>query len=98
MVDAVALSENTGKKIFILFTANWCPSCRCIKEDIENNEKVLDDYIVYYIDYDKNPELIKEYKVKKIPDYLIIEDKIEIKRNIGYFGFDMFKKWLKHNE
>lgn len=98
MLDAIALSENTKKPIFIVFTAKWCSACRCIKKDIDTNPQLLDDFIICYIDYDTNVELVNEYKVKQIPDYFILKNRIETKRKVGYLGIEIFKKWLKHNE
>lgn len=96
MVDAVALSETIKKDVLVIFTADWCQYCQKMKNDIAKNPSIIDDKIICYVDKDNNEDLIKEYKVKSIPDYLILRDNIEIARQVGYHGKDRLKEWLKN--
>lgn len=92
--DAFALSEETKLDVLLVFTADWCPNCIQMKKDIIENISVVDNYIVCYVDYDKRADMVKEYKVKRIPDYMIYKNKKEIKRKVGYNGINQFKNWL----
>ncbi len=66
-----------------------------MKQDISKTPKVVDDKIVCYVDYDTNTDLVKEYKVKLIPDYFILKKRIEMKRKVGYTNLGNFIMWLK---
>lgn len=96
--DAIVLSENLNKDILIIFSADWCGYCNKMKKDIDNNTMLLDNYIVCFIDCENNNELIRKYRVKNIPHSLIIKDKQEIRKKIGYSNLSDFKKWLHYNE
>jgi thiol-disulfide isomerase/thioredoxin len=98
MIDALAVSKNTEKAILIIFTGDWCSSCRYLKKDLADNMTILEDLIVCYIDCDKNPDIVKEYNIKRIPQYFILQNSRERNRTIGYYGLQSFKKWLNHNE
>jgi thiol-disulfide isomerase/thioredoxin len=95
LVDSVALSETSDKEILVVFTADWCKYCSIMKQDISKTPKVVDDKIVCYVDYDTNTDLVKEYKVKLIPDYFILKKRIETKRRVGYTNLGNFIQWLR---
>lgn len=95
LVDSVALSEKSDKEILVVFTADWCKYCSIMKQDISKAPKIVEDKIVCYVDYDTNNDLVKEYKVKLIPDYFILKKRIEMKRTVGYTNWGNFMMWLK---
>lgn len=92
--DALALSESSKTDLLVIFSADWCYHCKRLKEDIQKQESVLDDYIVCFVDKDKNPELVKEYRVRSIPDYMLLRNKVEIKRKAGYDNISKLERWL----
>ena len=94
LVDSVALSETSDKEILVVFTADWCKYCSIMKKDIAQTPSVVDNKIVCYVDYDENTDLVKEYRVKLIPDYFILKKRIETKRKVGYTNFGNFIRWL----
>lgn len=98
LLDAIADAENSKKDILVIFTASWCPSCMVMKKDIGNNQMILNNHIICYIDYDMNKDLVREYRVKLIPDYFILRENIEIKRRVGYDGIKKLTSWIKQNE
>lgn len=98
LLDAIAESESYKKEILVIFTAPWCKYCGVLKNDLDNNSKLLEDKVVCYVDYDQNPDLVKEYKVRIIPDCFILKNRIEIKRKVGYINLRDFEKWLQKNE
>lgn len=100
MVDAIALSENTNKDILVIFTADWCRYCQIMKQDLEKDQKIISNTIVCYIDIDnvENKDIVKQYKVKTIPDYCILRKRIEIKRTRGYTTKDKFIKWISNDK
>lgn len=97
ILDAIALSDDINHDILLIFSASWCGACQDMKTDIANDKSgVLNNHIICYIEYEESPAIIKEYKVRKIPDYLIIRKRKEIKRRVGYKGFVDFSKWIKN--
>ena len=95
LVDSVALSETSDKEILVVFTADWCRYCSIMKQDISKAPKVVNDKIVCYVDYDTNNDLVKEYKVKLIPDYFILKNRMEIRRKVGYTTWANFIQWIR---
>jgi len=93
LLDAIAMSEESNKPILAIFTADWCKYCHIMKNDILTNN-VGKGMIVAYIDIDKHPDVAKEYMVKTIPDYFIMKDRIEIKRQVGYNNYQKFARWF----
>jgi protein disulfide-isomerase len=98
MVDAIALSENTNKQILVVFTADWCKQCQIMKKDIEDNQNMVSDTIVCYLNIDFNQDLAKEYNIKFIPDYCILRKKIQIRRQSGYTTRAKFIKWFQDDK
>jgi thioredoxin-related protein len=85
--DAVALSESIKKDIFVVFGAEWCGYCDKTKQDIKKNIDQLNDIIIVYVNIDDREDLKTEYRVKGIPDYMILRSKVETRRNVGYLKF-----------
>lgn len=60
--DKIALAE-TGD-VVLFFHASWCPSCRALNKNIENNVDAIPDGVtILKTDYDKETELKKKYGV-----------------------------------
>jgi thioredoxin-like negative regulator of GroEL len=64
-----------------------------MRQDMVDN-RIGKGMIVAYIDIDKHPDVAKEYMVRTIPDYFIMKDRIEIKRQVGYNGYKKFIRWF----
>lgn len=93
--DAYVESQNTKQKIIAIFGASWCAPCSQLKKDLSDYPSIIDNYIYVYIDIDKRADLKKEYDVKIVPDIMIIESNIEVKRKIGYSNLKEFQSWLQ---
>lgn len=94
--SAFALAEDLEIDVFLLFTADWCPSCHIIKNDIHTNLENFSDIIFCYVDYDKNKTMAKQYQVTILPDYRIYRQKIEIAKKIGYKNKEELLQWIKN--
>jgi thioredoxin 1 len=97
-VDAFALAADTKKDLLIIFGASWCVYCNILKNDINTNLNMVEDKIVCFVDFDQNKDMVKEYRVRTIPDYMLYRDSIEIKRKVGYKNKEKFQEWLLNNE
>jgi len=96
--EAIALSKETNKEVFVYFVAEWCSYCKKM-EDVFKDERVsrkLDNYICVKINVDKNKDLAKKHVVKGIPDYMVIDkEEKTLKRHFGYKSKEEFLEWLK---
>lgn len=52
------------EKIVLFFHATWCPSCRALNQDVENNiGSIPSELTILKVDYDKETELKRKYGV-----------------------------------
>ena len=54
--------------------------------------------IIAYIDIDNHKDVDKEYRVRSIPDYFIMQHNIELKRRVGYNNYTEFRTWLYYEK
>lgn len=92
--EAFALIDNTGQDMLIIFGADYCKYCNIMKKDITDNQEFFDNIVLCYVDIEKREDLVKSYKIKTIPDYIVYKGRTQIRRRVGYPGFDQFKTWL----
>lgn len=67
-----------------------------MQSDILSDQSIIADKIIVYIDKDKHPDLVQEYKVKSLPDYFILRNNIELARTIGYQNKTKFMEWINN--
>src|SRR5262245_31954970 len=80
--QAVEKSQSTGKPALVLFTADWCPSCRQFESSTLHDSSVRqflsENYTLVVIDLTKqdgpNMERARDFGVSSIPT-LIVYDK-----------------------
>jgi len=92
--NALLLSKETQQPILVIFSAPWCKNWKVMEKDLIANISDLDLYILCIVNIEEREDLKKMYKVKNIPDYILIKDNIEIKRNVGYHEYINFYRWL----
>ncbi|NBT08875.1 MAG: thioredoxin [Chitinophagia bacterium] len=93
--DAYAESQNTKQKIIAVFGADWCGACKKLHQTLMDNPKIIDNYIYVYIDIEDRKDLKKEYAVGRIPDIMILDKNIEVKRRVGFKNLKEFTEWLE---
>jgi thioredoxin 1 len=93
--NAIIESEVSNKPVLVIFGADWCKYCKLLKSDLPSFYKELDNFIICQVDYDENTDLVKEYNVTILPDYFVLDHKIETKRKKGYNRKE-FLEWLKN--
>lgn len=89
-------TENT--KALLIFSADWCASCKNANEDINNNKDLIEitkHYDIISLDFDRDKDLVQGYNIKTIPTFVIFEHGKEIKRQIGYRNKKQLIKFLK---
>jgi thioredoxin-related protein len=94
---AEALSKVHQRKLIIIFGADWCPYCADLKKDAKTI-KEFDDYIVCFINTDKNKNLPKKFRVRNLPTSVVInKEGKEQSRTIGYKNKD-YTKWIAEQD
>jgi thioredoxin 1 len=92
--DAFTLAQEIKLDILLVFGAKWCPACLVMKNDIHKDLSLVESLIVCYIDFNDRPDMVKEYKVRQLPDYMIYKNNVEVKRITGYDSKEKFKEWI----
>jgi thioredoxin-related protein len=94
--EAKSAASKLNKDILIIFETDWCGTCRKFKKDsVSKIDIELDDYIVCFLDVEKDKNIIDKYEVKSLPYYIVINKNGEIKkRGSGYKSKNLFIDWL----
>lgn len=97
--EAVKAAKAHKMPIFLYFGAEWCGPCKTMKATTLADEEVktkLQDYIVLFVDVDKEKALTKKFKVNGIPSYMVIaSDETILARTSGGKNKQEFLDWLK---
>jgi len=70
--QALAQSSSSGKPLFVVITADWCPPCQMYKRDALADEQVvravLEAAIPVYIDHDKDKDDVARLAGMGLPE------------------------------
>lgn len=92
--DAKNASKELKKDILIIFETEWCGTCRKFKESVFDTEE-LNNYILCFLDIEKDEKIAEEYSVRSLPYYIVIDNVGNIKkRGSGYKSKKFFLNWL----
>ena len=99
IAEAEQLSKLSNRPILLILGSNRCVFCEMLKDEIISGDinNHIQEYIVCYIDLEKNKTLKKTYNVNIIPDSRIIK-KQKITSKITGFDKKKYIKWLEDNE
>lgn len=96
--DALKLAQATDRKIFVLFTADWCHWCTKLKNETLADPRVKDalkNHIICYVNTDQEREIARRFAVAGLPSYFVIDKKETVeKRGSGMKTSDEFIRWL----
>lgn len=97
--QAKIAAKELGKDILVIFETEWCTTCKMFKkESIFDNEENIDNYILCFLDIEKDKEVAQQYMVKSLPYYLVVDSEGNvIKKGSGYKSKTTFLKWLLPN-
>lgn len=66
-----------------------------LKAAIETDPSLVDGYEINVIDFDKNSDLAKGYKIESIPTLLHLQPNGKIRRKIGFKNVNELRRWLE---
>ena len=93
--DSFIESKQSNKDLLIVFSADWCSNCVVFKKHLMEDNSSLSNMVVCIIDFDSNTDLVKEYNVRKIPDFRYYRNSVELSQKIGYSNKEQFAKWIQ---
>lgn len=88
-----AISKEDAR-VLVIFGAKWCKYCRILKEDLDSLD--LDGYTVCVVDVDSRKDLARKHETKSLPTSLVLENKKEVSRHVGYEK-EGYQAWLNSN-
>lgn len=80
--------------VLMNFSTQWCVPCRKMNPVIKQLEKENPHVKVLFIDADANNELVKKYKIKAVPGFIIFSNAQEIFRHVGVIEKENLLKQL----
>ena len=96
--EAIRLSGQHGMPVFAYFEADWCTWCKKMKRDTLADAKVkeiMKNYIVVFVDTDKNRAVANKFGVQYLPAYSITNvNEINLKSGEKYQDANAFASWL----
>jgi thioredoxin-related protein len=98
--DGMARSNFEKKMVFLHFTAAWCFYCGVMEKESFKDPAIIsslnENFIPIRVDYDKEEQISRSYRVISLPDTLFIaEDGQIIGRRPGYIPPDQLKLILE---
>ena len=69
--------------VLVDFSTQWCVPCKKMKPVIEEIKKENRDVKVVFVDADINKELVKKYKIREVPVFIVFKDGKEAFRHVG---------------
>lgn len=95
--EALNLSKNSNKLLFLFFDANDCSWCDKMKTETLSSPKIksiLNDYVVYICNADAERAIAVQYGVQSTPSYFIVNNGKIANKGKGYKKIDEFIRWL----
>ena len=94
--DGMARGKFEKKKIFLYFTAEWCPYCEVMEKEAFKDPAIIsslnENFVPIKVDYDKETDTANFYRVQGLPDTIFIaEDGQIIGRRPGYIPLAQLK-------
>ena len=102
--EALIRAATEGKRVLLVFGANWCYDCHVLDHALHEGEagKILsENYLLVHVDIgegEKNPDLVKLYKIpleKGVPALVVLKSDGSMIYWSGYGEFEAARKMMK---
>lgn len=91
--DAYAEMIASNRLLLVDFSSNWCSGCRKLQPVLEELGKEHGSTIkIVTVEFDENPDLVKELKVKALPTLILYRDGAEVWTHTGVVGKEEIEK------
>lgn len=101
--EGISVSQSSGKPMFVLYTADWCPPCRALKRGVLKDPAILrsleQNYVQVKVDLTTRSgpavETAAQYGVSGIPTAILYDERGEEKTRL--VGDGEIASWLERN-
>ena len=93
ILDIEDISRN-NETVLLGFSTQWCSPCKKMKPVIQNIQEENPRIKIVSIDADSNKELVKKYKIRGIPEFIVLKNNKEMFRHIGIISKEELIKEL----
>jgi thiol:disulfide interchange protein len=97
--EAIEKSKESKMNVLAFFVSDSCGFCQKLKKETLSDDSVkelMKNYIVVYIDADKDRGSIKKFKVTGLPTYIVLnQDEKQLQFGSGFLNKTQFFDWIK---
>jgi thiol:disulfide interchange protein len=104
--DTARMCRESNQPAVVLFTANWCPVCQALHNDVLSREDVIDEldhhYCFYVVDLTDPPPGVRDrarrFKVDAVPTMIRYDAKGQEVDRVNYLNAGQLLAWLRAGE
>ena len=85
---------DSGKKVLVDFSAEWCGPCRMVEPILEEMSKSYKDVEFKRVNVDDNEDLAQQYGVMSIPCIVLFDGGKEVNRVVGFRSREELEKMI----
>lgn len=89
--------EMKDELIVLDFYADWCGPCKMIAPFFQEVSEKIEGVKFVKVNVDEEGDLAKEFGVQSIPTLVILKNKQEIGRKIGFVMKNVLEAWILEN-
>ena len=82
-VKAFEQAQAAGKTVLVDVSASWCPVCKKQQPIIGRLEQDKPDLVVYEVDFDRDKNALKQFRVQSQSTLIVFKGATEVGRSTG---------------
>lgn len=86
--------DQPGKTVLIEFYTNTCPTCRAMRQTLEDIAEERNDFDIFIVNADENPGFVREYGIRSVPTFISFKDGKIVHRVAGAVSRCELKKMV----